>query len=510
MENSLTNQSRQRLSKRNLWSFSVGCIGRDMICTGLFNGQLLNYVYFTKQLTASQLGVLTVLMTLAKVFDAFNDPVMGNIVDATHTRWGKFKPWIFIGMLGTSAVVSASFSNTLQGWSYVVFFGIMYFIYSIVFTMNDIAYWGMIPSLAKEPDDRNRLSSLTALCANIGAGVCGVLVPILTTGSLALNGSAVYAYTVISTILVIAFIVIQSVTLVGVKETPEQRLPTGNRVSLKQVIDVFKNNDQLRWVSLIFLATRLVPGATLTMFIYFEFGYNGTLLTLFYVFSGIATVVINMFYPTFNKRFSRQQMLLLGLISQIIGNVALFLIFFLVPNETFSFVIPFFNAEVSLKFMLMAAAYFFVGFASTTYYMVLVVCIANTTEYNELMTGERSEGVIFAARAFLVKLGNAITTLFAMVFYIIIGIRDTTDKIAELEQAANLGTITNDAKLSQITQVLSQVPESKTVGLLLVITLTPIVFFTIAYTMFRKKFKISEEYYDEITAELESKKQSEG
>lgn len=506
MEKSLTNQSHGRLSKRNLWTFSIGCVGRDMICTGLFNGQLLNYVYFTKQLTASQLGVLTLLMTLAEVFDAFNDPVMGNIVDATHTKWGKFKPWIFIGMLGTSAVVSASFSNTLQGWSYVIFFGIMYFIYSIVFTMNDIAYWGMIPSLAKNPDDRNRLSSLTALCANIGAGVCGVLVPILTTGSLALKGSAVYAYTVISTVLVALFIIIQSVTLVGVKEEPEQRSSTGNRVSLKQVIDVFKNNDQLRWVSLIFLATRLVPGATITMFIYFEFGYNGTLLTLFYVFSGLATVVINMFYPTIGRRFTRQQMLKLGFISQIIGNVGMFLVFLVVPNETFSFVIPFFNAEVTLKFILMAAMYFFVGFATTIYYMVLVVCIANTTEYNELITGERNEGVIFATRAFLVKLGNAITTLFTMLFYIIIGIRDTTDKIAELEQAANLGTISNEVKLSQITQIISQVPDSKTLGLMLVITVTPIVFFAIGYTLFKKKFKISEEYYDEIMNELENKK----
>lgn len=505
MENSVSKQSYQRLSKRNLWTFSLGCVGRDMICTGLFNGQLLNYVYFTKQLTASQLGVLTLLMTLAKVFDAFNDPVMGNIIDATHTKWGKFKPWICIGMIGTSIVVAASFSNTLQGWAYVTFFGIMYFMYSIVFTMNDIAYWGMIPSLAKEPNDRNRLSSLTALCANIGAGACGILVPILTTGSLALNGSAVYAYRIMSIIFVSLFIIIQSVTLVGVKEEPEQKLSTGNRVSLKQVVNVFKRNDQLRWICLVFLLIQLVPGALLTMFIYFAFGYNGTLLTLFYVFSSIATVAINMFYPSLNRKFSRKQMLFIGLMSQIIGNVLMFIIFCVVPNDTLSFVIPFFNAQVTLKFILMAAAYFFVGFASTTYYMVLVVCIANTTEYNELITGERNEGVIFATRAFLVKLGNAITTLFVMLFYIVIGIRDTTDKIASLEQAANMGTITGDAKLSQITQIISQVPNSKTLALLLAITVTPIVCYLLSYTVFRKKFKISEEYYDEITAQLEAK-----
>ena len=58
-------------------------------------------------------------------------------------------------------VFITSFSTTLQGWAYVAAFGLLYFAYSVVFTMNDIAYWGMVPALARRADDRNRLTSVS-------------------------------------------------------------------------------------------------------------------------------------------------------------------------------------------------------------------------------------------------------------------------------------------------------------------------------------------------------------
>ena len=157
-----------KLSKRNLFSFSLGTIGRDAACAGLFMNNILNYVYFTKRLNASQFAVLTFLMAAAKVFDAFNDPVMGNIIDGTKSRFGKFKPWIAIGMFTSAIVVLLSFTNNLQGWAYVTFFGLLYFAFSITFTMNDISYWGMIPSLARNSADRDKLTSLTVFCATLG------------------------------------------------------------------------------------------------------------------------------------------------------------------------------------------------------------------------------------------------------------------------------------------------------------------------------------------------------
>ena len=163
----------------------MGTVGRDMAGC-MFTNYLLTYVLFTKTLTSVQFACISVIMVAARVFDAFNDPIMGNVVEATRTRWGKFKPWIAIGGVLSVIVFITSFSTTLQGWAYVAAFGLLYFAYSVVFTMNDIAYWGMVPALARRADDRNRLTSRTVLFAGVGQFLGGIVVPTFTAGSLCL------------------------------------------------------------------------------------------------------------------------------------------------------------------------------------------------------------------------------------------------------------------------------------------------------------------------------------
>lgn len=493
------------LSKRNLINYSIGTVGRDAACAGLFMGNILNYVYFTKRLNATQFAVLTFLMAAAKIFDAFNDPVMGNIIDATKSRWGKFKPWIALGMAGSSLVVLLSFSNNLQGWSYVVFFGLMYFAFSIVFTMNDIAYWGMLPSLARKPADRDKLTSLTAFFANIGGGICGIILPVLTTGDLALGGSAVKAYSYTSIVFVVLFIAFQSVTLIGVKEDKTQE-PKTEKVSLKSIIKTFKDNDQLRWIAIAFLFTQFVPGAAMTMYIYFQFGYNGTLLMLFYTFSSVGTILVNMLFPVFSKKLTRAGLLKLAWVFEIIGGFGMLATGIFFPEQTFAFTIPFFNATITLKYFVMALFYFFCGFGNTCFYMGFMICIANTTEYNEYKFGKRSEGIIFSTRAFLTKLGNAIITLMVMLFYIIIGINNETNAIADFEQRANLGTISAEQKIAGIKNIIDGVANTKTIALLAVICIVPMCAYTIAYIIYKKKYFIDEQYYEKLTAELEQNK----
>lgn len=493
-----------KLSKRNLFSFSLGTIGRDAACAGLFMNNILNYVYFTKRLNASQFAVLTFLMAAAKVFDAFNDPVMGNIIDGTKSRFGKFKPWIAIGMFTSAIVVLLSFTNNLQGWAYVTFFGLLYFAFSITFTMNDISYWGMIPSLARNSADRDKLTSLTVFCATLGGGICGIILPILTTGDLALGGSAVKAYAYTAVVFVGLFIVFQSITLIGVKEDKSHPAPT-EKISLKSIVETFKSNDQLRWIAIAFLFTQFIPGAALTMYIYFQFGYNGTLLMLFYFFNSVGTITVNLFFPVLSKKFTRAGLVRIAWICEIIGGLGILLMGIFFPNDTFSFTIPFFNATITLKYLVMSFMYFFCGFGTTAFYMAFMICIANTTEYNEYKFGKRSEGVIFSTRAFLTKLGNAINTLVVMLFYIVIGVNHETNAIADLEQKANIGTITGEQKMAEIGKILHSIAPMKTYALLALVALCTVGTYTVAYIIFKKKYFIDEKYFEELTQKLEQR-----
>lgn len=77
----------------------------------------------------------------------------------------------------------------LDGWSYIGFLAFAYLMFSITFTMNDISYWGMLPSLTSDEHERNKLTSCAQLLASAGVGLASLLIPLFTTGSLA-NGRA--------------------------------------------------------------------------------------------------------------------------------------------------------------------------------------------------------------------------------------------------------------------------------------------------------------------------------
>ena len=192
----------QRIKKRNLLMFPLGTVGRDMMYN-LVTSYLLTFVLFTHQLSAAQLTAITVIMVAARVFDALNDPIMGNIIERTRTKWGKFKPWLAIGILLTSVVIYLAFNVQLQGWAFVVFFGIIYFMYSITYTMHDIAYWGMVPALSSDADTRNQYTSRATLFAGIGGMLAASFIPMLTAGNNAIGGNAVTAYGTVALIIAI-------------------------------------------------------------------------------------------------------------------------------------------------------------------------------------------------------------------------------------------------------------------------------------------------------------------
>ena len=172
----------KQITRRNLIMFPLGTVGRDMVYN-LVTSYLLSFVLFTHKLTAAQLTAITAIMVAARIFDALNDPVMGNIIERTRTRWGKFKPWLVIGILTTSVVIYLAFNVKLQGWAFVWFFGIIYFMYSITYTMHDISYWGMVPALSSDADTRNKYTSRATLFAGIGGTLAASLIPMLPSAA---------------------------------------------------------------------------------------------------------------------------------------------------------------------------------------------------------------------------------------------------------------------------------------------------------------------------------------
>ena len=489
----------KKTTKRNLWMFPLGTVGRDMIYQ-LFNNFILTFILFTKQLTVGQLGAITGIMIAARIFDALNDPVMGNIIDRTRTKWGKFKPWLLIGILTTSIVVYLAFNTDLQGWSFVIFFGIIYFAYSITYTMHDISYWGMVPSLSRDAHTRNQFTSRANLFAGIGGTLASVLIPLLTTGDMALGGNAAFAFGRVALIICVLAPLFLCFTIFGARENRSYEKEPAPPISFKKIISVLKKNDQLLWMTLIFLIQQvgqnIVLGGVGSNYIYFEFGYQGGYWSLFTTVGMAATAFLMVFYPAISKKIDRKPFMAKMLILATVGYVLMFATGAFMPSSM-------------VKFWAITIGYMMVNFGFYSYYLIMMISILNTVEYNEYKNGERNDAIIASIRPFVTKLGSAVVVGITYLTYVIFGVTTYTNQISEYEQQVNQGLITEEAKAAGIEQVISQITQGQRFGLLLMITIVPLILMILCFFLYKNKYKLDEKEYDRICAELEAKKQAE-
>lgn len=488
---------------KNMLMFSLGTIGRDFLYF-LFNSFLMTFILFTKTTDNKMLMVVGAIIVVARIFDALNDPIMGGIVENTRTKWGKYKPWQLLGAVLTGAVIISVFCVKLDGWSYIGFLAFAYLMFSITFTMNDISYWGMLPSLTSDEHERNKLTSCAQLLASAGVGLASLLIPLFTTGSLAKWGAPT-GYKVIGIISAVLMVLFQLFTILGVKEKslPPIKPDKSDRLTLKKMFQTIAKNDQLLWCALIMLifsiGTGVVGGGLLTMYVYFEFGYEGGYTLLIGLGYGIISTLFTATYPWLSKKFGRNKILYSAGIATIFG-FALMLIFALaIPTGAPK------SSEWFAKFILIAVAYTFIGYGAG-FYMIMVINMANTVEYNEWKYGQRNESLIFSLRPFTAKLSSALTQALVIGVYAVASITTYTNAISNIENEASKNLITNKVKMEKITEIINKVSLQDRQILVSCMCIIPIVFMIVALILYKKKCTLSETRLAEMVRETEARK----
>ena len=488
---------------KNMLMFSLGTIGRDFLYF-LFNSFLMTFILFTKTIDNKMLTVVGAIIVVARIFDALNDPIMGGIVENTRTKWGKYKPWQLLGAVLTGAVIISVFCVKLDGWSYIGFLAFAYLMFSITFTMNDISYWGMLPSLTSDEHERNKLTSCAQLLASAGVGLASLLIPLFTTGSLAKWGAPT-GYKVIGIISAVLMVLFQLFTILGVKEKPLPPIKPdkSDRLTLKKMFQTIAKNDQLLWCALIMLifsiGTGVVGGGLLTMYVYFEFGYEGGYTLLIGLGYGIISTLFTATYPWLSKKFGRNKILYSAGIATIFG-FALMLIFALaIPTGAPK------SSEWFAKFILIAVAYAIIGYGAG-FYMIMVINMANTVEYNEWKYGQRNESLIFSLRPFTAKLSSALTQALVIGVYAVASITTYTNAISDVENEASKNLITNKVKMEKITEIINKVSLQDRQILVSCMCIIPIVFMIVALILYKKKCTLSETRLAEMVRETEARK----
>jgi melibiose permease/lactose/raffinose/galactose permease len=317
-----------------------------------------------------------------------------------------------------------------------------------------------------------------------------------TAGDSAIGGNAVTAYGIVALAAAILGPLFLAFTIFGVTEERNANDEPAPPVSFKKIFSTISGNSQLIWIALIFLLQQIGNGIVLSgigqTYIYVQFGYKGVFFTMFQMLGMLVTGFLMVFYPAISKKFGRKKLMDYLMIISTAGYVLMLGAGFMpLPS--------------GIKFGILTFGYMLANFGQYGFYLIMMISIMNTVEYNEYEHGVRDEAIIGSLRPFLTKMASALTVAIANLTYITFGILKYTNGISEFEQAANAGQMSAEAKADAITELLSSVQNGQSMGLLVVMTVLPFLFMYASYVLYRKKYILDEAEYERICTELEAR-----
>ena len=474
-------ENKQKLSLRSKISYGLGAVGKDMVY--MLSASYVLY-YFQDLLGVNAIAMGVILM-VARVFDAFNDPIMGVVVAKTRTRWGKFRPWLLIGTLTNAVVLFLMFScpPKLNAGGLVAYAAVFYILWGVTYTMMDIPYWSMIPAFTEGGKEREGLTTLARTCAGVGSAIITIvtmmLVPALGNMFAGADAGAkaieIVGFKWFSLIVAVLFVFFTILTCVNVKERSTAEMET---VSVGQMFKALVQNDQAMTVTVALVLINSAIYLTSNLVIYFfkyDFGTTGwnDAYVLFNMFGGAIQVLSMMlFYPLLRKRFSSLQIFYICLAMAVAGYAVLLVLAFTNMSSVFLLFIP----------------AFFIFAANGMLTVITTVFLANTVDYGELKNRRRDESVIFSMQTFVVKLASGIAALVASICLSINHLQSGTE-VSEADKLVDWSlNVSSGAKA----------------GLRMTMTIIPVIGLVIAFAWFRRRYILTDAKVEEIAAEVKA------
>ena len=527
-----------KVPKFTRWFYPFSGIFRDA-CYALVGSFLLQYVITSGVLSsdsktfAAQYGVITIAMMIALVWDGINDPIMGFIVEKVHFKLGKFKPWILIGAIGnTLAVILLFLVRPTNGWVFVALMIVFYVLWDTFFTMNDIGYWAMLPSLSSDEKERATLTSRVTICAAIGGFVMTAAATLLPTmfGASSGKGAAVI-YAIMAVVVSLLFLASQTIVFFFCQEKARD-LKQEEASEKSSLVDLFKivgKDSQVRVVViaifLYYLASGVLTGGIGLNYYYLSVGYGSssggfvvTLISVFYVISQIASQAL---YPVIAKKISKQKILSIASVISLVGALGFFLTCFpLFGGKPLSLMFngaaPAYGAAMDFGWAfggLMFCNYLFpfiFFFGAGLIYMVILVMFQDSIDYHEYTFGERKESVISAWRPLDVKLGSALLRGFQYLIFLSAGVMATVNGISTAEGQLNSGELSSDAFVAKISELMEGVQSNSLIIIGIWIVVLLVGCFVAVYLLIRFGYKVDEESHRKMVEELEKRHQASG
>jgi lactose/raffinose/galactose permease len=462
-------------SRGKIWpriAYACGTFGHDV-----FYAMLATYfmIFVTSNLFNSgnashdqyMIGIVTTIILVLRIAELFVDPFIGNIIDKTKTRWGRFKPWVLVGAFVAAITLALLFTDfgglTVSNPTlYLILFAIVYFVMDIFYSAKDVAIWSMIPALSFDSHEREITATVARIGSVFGANLVTVIVmPVVLYFSVNQNGGAGdptgwFAFACIGGGIATLGAIILGI---GTKEQDSALRENKTDTSAKDVFKVLTQNDQLLWTAIAYLVygigINIVNNFNLYYFIYVigdatKFSGLGVINTII----GLLAVAA---FPVLTTKFSRRKLFF----ASIAIMVAALVIYAL--------------SGTNVYMALFGAGLF--ALPQPLVFLVVLMTITDSVEYGQLKLGHRDEAVCLCVRPLVDKFAGAVSSGIIGLVAIWVG-------------------MTGGASAADITQ-------ENLFHFQLVMFAAPIVLMIIATFLYRAKVTLTEAEHARIVAKLE-------
>lgn len=434
-KNALSSAGLNTYTKKERNMYLAGLAGQNIIYNVIGAG--LQY-YFESVIFMPALAI-GIIMTAARVWDAFNDPMMGTIADRTSTKIGKFRPYLLCIPLPILIITTLCFVNfgfytdpeasqsLIIGWA-----AFMYLLWGMTYTVGDIPLWGITAVMTEDDNDRNRLLSLARILAGLGGGIsvvamqpAGVAVgDMLASGVFAslpgdlpnLQGQR-YGFLIVA--FVFSFIGCALFQLVGIYSIERIRTENPEKTSIKDNFKLMWANKPFRQI---LISGVLASPKNIIMLVAF------TLVNIYYANNDSAQMIgwyvklgaglflgqfISMaIIPNLVKKVEKKTLYNASNLISVIPFAMIYILYLVAPRNDVT--TPLYVVLFALMFTLAGAS---IGAGTVLQSLMIADCI----DYEEYHNGHRPDGVFFSGQSFITKLASGIATILCSLGYYVIG-----------------------------------------------------------------------------------------
>jgi sugar (glycoside-pentoside-hexuronide) transporter len=344
-------------------------------------GYLSKYASFSAQ----AIGIASLIIGIVKIADAVTDPIMGSVIDQTHSRWGKLRPFILISAAPVALLTGLLFSvpNTDQT-NQLIYFGIVYVVWGVVYTVCDVPLWALIGSAFVDPIMRNRVVGNVRAFGSISLGLATLGLPYLAQ---ALSFAPQTTGAGWSRAVFVVAIFGMALYLLAFFFGRERQTTAQTRLSFRQLFStLFKNTPLL----MVLLASILGFGRNIVqaggqLFAFMAYGKSPIYFTYIGGSLIVGLVVAAFVTPALLHRIPPRTA---AIGSSLIGAVLYVITYFLGFNSLIEFMI----------------AIFLTGLTLGVFLVIQASMIADAVDDVEKRTGVRNDGISFATLTFSSKI----------------------------------------------------------------------------------------------------------